>query len=488
MAQIDDFVPPDRPPSVASNSSMVLRSQCRFTRSGLPCPVKTNSYARGVKRTRRSTTSNSFQNTSIMSSNGGINFASEFSDDDFGLIDGHGHGHSHSHGDNHHHHDHHHHDIDNDSIITPSITESDMDRLREVEEMDEEEDISSRNINHVHHIVNRVRRRGQPDRSSTTTTPATTQSKPHTTSTVQPNGSNYKYLLLFALILSFIIGYLNCSLFNLPSWPFTSSNSSLHFPSDRIASQYSSDKLNQEFLEQLNYLRNEIDGQKEKLTLLVGENARLRAAYADLLKKPCCKDDQLINHQAVQRLIDASLAKFDADKTGLPDFALESAGGTIVSIRCSETFRPEASEYRLMGVPVWRTGNSPRVVLHPGTLTGNCWAFHGSQGHLVIKLARKIVPTSFSYEHAPKSILPDRAIEASPKDFRVYGLINETDISGHLLGHYTYDINGSPLQTFPKQNPQKDLYQYIEVRILNNHGNPDYTCLYRFRVHGIIST
>jgi len=27
-------------------------------------------------------------------------------------------------------------------------------------------------------------------------------------------------------------------------------------------------------------------------------------------------------------------------------------------------------------------------------------------------------------------------------------------------------------------------YEYIELRIHSNHGQLDYTCLYRFRVHG----
>ena len=27
-------------------------------------------------------------------------------------------------------------------------------------------------------------------------------------------------------------------------------------------------------------------------------------------------------------------------------------------------------------------------------------------------------------------------------------------------------------------------YRYIKLGIVSNHGHPDYTCLYRFRVHG----
>jgi len=28
-------------------------------------------------------------------------------------------------------------------------------------------------------------------------------------------------------------------------------------------------------------------------------------------------------------------------------------------------------------------------------------------------------------------------------------------------------------------------FQSVSLRILSNHGHPDFTCLYRFRVHGI---
>ena len=32
---------------------------------------------------------------------------------------------------------------------------------------------------------------------------------------------------------------------------------------------------------------------------------------------------------------------------------------------------------------------------------------------------------------------------------------------------------------------QKQSFEVVELRIYNNHGNPYYTCVYRFRVHGI---
>ena len=41
-----------------------------------------------------------------------------------------------------------------------------------------------------------------------------------------------------------------------------------------------------------------------------------------------------------------------------------------------------------------------------------------------------------------------------------------------------------PLQVFQVQNVPDEAFKFIELDILSNHGNLNYTCLYRFRVHG----
>lgn len=428
----------------------------------------------------------------------------EFSDDDFSFA----HHHGHSHGDSllhHHHHHHHHHDFDDDehdreSVITPSITDSDIERLRDVGDFDEEEEIR-RNVNHVHHIVNRVRRRGNSNKSSATTTKETTSDAVHVQK-FRPTIKK-KYLWILLALLSLIAIYLLLpAILRLSFWPFSSSSaSSFHFKQfdPSTSEQLASHQLFMQSLEALNDrfetvtkeiheriqsertdLRNSND---QELQLVWEELKRLNSLIEAKLKEPCCAGSSL-DESTMRRFIEERIAKYDADKTGLPDYALESSGGTIVNTRCSETYLPTASEYRIMGFPIWRTSNSPRTVIQPSSAPGECWAFHGSEGFLVVKLARKIVPTSFTYEHAPKSILFEGAIETSPKNFRVLGLENETDTEGTLLGSYEYDINGEPLQTFPIQNPDSNFFEYIEFRILTNNGNPNYTCLYRFRVHG----
>lgn len=96
-------------------------------------------------------------------------------------------------------------------------------------------------------------------------------------------------------------------------------------------------------------------------------------------------------------------------------------------------------------------------------------------------------PTQFSLEHIPKSLSPNGRIDSAPKDFKVYGLQAENDKDGVLLGKYSYDDNGNPVQFFPvipDDERKSQPFSHIELVITSNHGNLNYTCLYRFRVHG----
>lgn len=138
----------------------------------------------------------------------------------------------------------------------------------------------------------------------------------------------------------------------------------------------------------------------------------------------------------------------------------------------------------LFGLPLWYFSQSPRVVIQPEMYPGNCWAFKGSHGYLVIRLSLKVFPTSFCLEHIPKSLSPSGNITSAPRRFTVYGLDDEYQEGGQLLGDYTYEEDGESLQTFPVKEKNNKAFQIIEMRVLSNWGHPEYTCLYRFRVHG----
>lgn len=59
-------------------------------------------------------------------------------------------------------------------------------------------------------------------------------------------------------------------------------------------------------------------------------------------------------------------------------------------------------------------------MLQPGVHPGECWAFSGSQGFLVIKLSGLVQIAAFSLEHIPRSLSPYGRIDSAPKDFTVW--------------------------------------------------------------------
>ncbi|CAB1314235.1 unnamed protein product [Coregonus sp. 'balchen'] len=138
----------------------------------------------------------------------------------------------------------------------------------------------------------------------------------------------------------------------------------------------------------------------------------------------------------------------------MPDFALESQGASVVSTRCSETYRTRSACVSFLGVPLWYPSESPRTVIQGQAVqAGKCWAFHGAQGTLVIALSHPAHITHVTLEHLPVSNAPTGRIDSAPKAFSVY-------------------------------NPTRAGYYYVELRILSNWGHLEYTCVYRFRVHG----
>lgn len=76
-------------------------------------------------------------------------------------------------------------------------------------------------------------------------------------------------------------------------------------------------------------------------------------------------------------------------------------------------------------------------------------------------------------------------------DFLIIPLIHSLHMffftlsSNSLLARGTYNISGTyaSSQTF-QVNKTRELTEFVSLKILNNHGNSNYTCLYRLRVHG----
>ncbi|XP_013109834.2 klaroid protein isoform X1 [Stomoxys calcitrans] len=238
-------------------------------------------------------------------------------------------------------------------------------------------------------------------------------------------------------------------------------------------------------------IKQEID--KSAMFLMRDISERLKTEIILAVKKKHLESNAVLeghikaalSEEEVRNIVKSVLAIYDADKTGLVDFALESAGGQILSTRCTESYQTKSAQISVFGIPLWYPTNTPRVAISPNVQPGECWAFQGFPGFLVLKLNSLVYVTGFTLEHIPKSLAPNGAIDSAPKNFTVWGLEHEKDQEPVLFGEYEYADNDASLQYFPVQNQNINRpYEIVELRIESNHGQPLYTCLYRFRVHG----
>ncbi|XP_071654633.1 SUN domain-containing protein 3-like isoform X2 [Patagioenas fasciata] len=188
--------------------------------------------------------------------------------------------------------------------------------------------------------------------------------------------------------------------------------------------------------------------------------------------------------RAVQEIINRALEKLEEMQVPMPDYALKSAGATIVRSRTSPSFRTANSKVFLYSLPLMDYMRSPELILEPENHPGNCWPFPGSQGHVFIKLSVSVIPRAVTMDHVSGTEFHGESISGAPKDFAVYGFKEEHEEHGTFLGQFTFQAALNPSQTFQLKNELPVVVSYIRLQVLSNWGHSDYTCLYRFRVHG----
>uniref|UniRef100_A0A0N5BG81 SUN domain-containing protein n=1 Tax=Strongyloides papillosus TaxID=174720 RepID=A0A0N5BG81_STREA len=194
----------------------------------------------------------------------------------------------------------------------------------------------------------------------------------------------------------------------------------------------------------------------------------------------------------VNVLIMNLLEKYDHDKTGLADYALESSGGSILGTRCTQTYNERSRVESLWGIPLWYVSYSPRTVIQrksQGTIPGECWCFKGEKGYLTISLSRPIHVTNISYEHVSVDLIPTKEVNSAPKDIQFWSFndVNDHDTKVNL-GRFVYDTSKKPLQFFNIPLTYSNLVTpIVEMEVLSNYG-AEFTCLYRLRVHGNLPT
>jgi len=166
------------------------------------------------------------------------------------------------------------------------------------------------------------------------------------------------------------------------------------------------------------------------------------------------------------------------------DFACAGHGGTIEMAMTSDTYRPSIPfSIKSLFYPFVSPVKGPQTVVSPTIVTpGDCWPMNSTHGFVTIKLAIPINVTSISYHHIEYSRILD--IKSTPQNIKMYGLNEASDLKT-MLGSFKYDIKSAPggIQEFKLQKPSP-IFRYIQFEIDGNYGNQQYTCLYRFGVHG----
>jgi SUN domain-containing protein 1/2 len=213
--------------------------------------------------------------------------------------------------------------------------------------------------------------------------------------------------------------------------------------------------------------------------------------------------------------MEEALETFDADRTGLVDYAVKSAGGSIV-----------AASPTLVACNLWPflcslliPAKKPDEMITQLMGVGNCWPMQGQHGQALIKLREPVYVTGVTLQHVSSAIAPDTT--TTPKEFSIWAVLDEqveavvneivvesklghppviskstehghhyetgistTETTGSILGRFTY-VNGTrAIQYFTIADVHQTPVSHIRFILHSKYGNPNYTCIYRLRVHG----
>ncbi|XP_069907395.1 sperm-associated antigen 4 protein isoform X1 [Oryctolagus cuniculus] len=187
------------------------------------------------------------------------------------------------------------------------------------------------------------------------------------------------------------------------------------------------------------------------------------------------------NSERVAKLV---FQRLNEDFVRKPDYALSSVGASIDLEKTSQDYEDANTAYFWKRFSFWNYARPPTVILEPDVFPGNCWAFEGDQGQVVIRLPGRVQLSDITLQHPPPSVAHTGGANSAPRDFAVFGLQvdDETEV---FLGKFTFDVKKSEIQTFHLQNEPPAAFPKVKIQILSNWGHPRFTCLYRVRAHGV---
>ncbi|KAJ6531881.1 hypothetical protein B0H19DRAFT_1189078 [Mycena capillaripes] len=210
-----------------------------------------------------------------------------------------------------------------------------------------------------------------------------------------------------------------------------------------------------------------------------------------------------------------------------PDFALQSSGAGIIPKLTSPAWEPRPSTMRGRFVElitgIRHVGRSPAWAIHHEVRDGYCWPFAGSQGHLGVVLAAPVYIEDITIDHVAADVATNSDRASAPREMEVWALVEGQDNVAKLeawradkaqrrengesvedepmrpemlpkapeyirIATFRYDISAeNNVQTFPVDQEIKALgidFGVVVLMVKSNWGQAEYTCLYRFRVHG----
>ena len=223
---------------------------------------------------------------------------------------------------------------------------------------------------------------------------------------------------------------------------------------------------------------------------------------------------ELIGH-----LVDTAVSRHSKDTIAKADFALSSSGASIIPSLTSDTLEivPQGLWQQTIATITgngYAIGRPPITALHYETHNGHCWPFVGDQGQLGVLLALPVRIEEITIDHVARDVSWD--MRSAPRDMEVWGFVEGAEnlakvaaweVSRNLAGlevptqprslpssakylrlaQFEYNIDApNAVQTFPVDEDIRALgldFGIVTLRMLSNWGR-EFTCLYRFRVHG----
>ncbi|KAF9109488.1 hypothetical protein BGX27_007566 [Mortierella sp. AM989] len=191
-----------------------------------------------------------------------------------------------------------------------------------------------------------------------------------------------------------------------------------------------------------------------------------------------------VEKQIISKLIEEALARHSADVIAKQDYALFSAGGRIILKLTSPDYQsPEKpTNWGRLGLsylfsPPTQLFESRAVkAILPDMHAGECWAMDGIQGQIGIRLARKIIITEVTIEHADPRVAFDP--RSAPRELEIWRLVAPVDSTQYrsFMNRDNFAVgfgqDNNPKQRDSERKTNEDMGQSPVMGTWQKEGSP----------------